>query len=140
MIIDFEIRELLMKLVLLGAPAAGLLLWLKIRKPQSPILYFISCTNLFSYTLWLSALSFEHSMAFYRWSTELRNSHFLSYTLPLWAMLFWPFCATVFSFIFVPISITAKPGEHRFLVPANILLFLLWLYSFILVESGGRIQ
>jgi hypothetical protein len=101
----------LLKLALLWAPAAALLVWLKLRKVRSVILYALSASNLLCYPLWLGAISLRAAAPFVA-------APFVLVAIPL--------AATAGSFLMLIATIFAKPGEHRFLVPANLLMLILW--------------
>ena len=132
MTIEPWVRSPLLKLALLWAPAAGLLWWLKLRKIRSVIIYFISLANLVSYLLWLGAMLIVTSPSFYRWSVESKgNLRVVLSVIPPLMFLASPFAAAAGSFILLITSLIAKPGELAFLVPANLLAFILWGFSMI---------
>jgi hypothetical protein len=124
-------HRLLLKLALLWMPAAGLLWWLKLRKIRSVIIYFVSGANLVCYMIWVGAMVLINSPIFYRWSTEFKDLKPILYTTAILTFVWFPFVATVGSFILLTTTLIAKPGEHRFLVPANLLMFILWATSII---------
>jgi hypothetical protein len=132
MILEPWVHRPLFKLMFLWLPAATLLGWLKFRKIRSVIIYFISLANLVSYLLWLGAMLIVTSPSFHHWSLESKGDLrvVLSVIPPLMFFAI-PFAAAVGSFILLITSFIAKPGELAFLVPANLLAFVLWGFSMI---------
>lgn len=122
---------LLWKIALLWAPAAGLLWLLGRRNARSAILYFVSCVTLFCYILWSGTVAVVLSPSFARWSSELKKPDLAFSNIPLLVFIFLPLSATICSFILLIASCWAEPGEHRFLIPANLLMFILWVTSII---------
>ncbi len=129
--IDPWVHRPLLKLALLWAPAAGLLWWLKLRKIRSVIIYFISGANLVCYLLWLGATGIIGSPSFFRWSSESTDLRFVLSVISSVTLLVIPIAATVGSFFMLMMSFIARPGERRFLVPANLLSLILWASSMI---------
>jgi hypothetical protein len=131
MAIDPWLQRLLLKLAVSWVPAASLLCWLWLRKIRSVILYFASCANLGCYLLWLGTMVTVRSPIFYRWSSESKNLDFVLFVIPAFTFVLWPLFATVGSFILLIASCMAKQGERRFLVPANLLMLILWASSIV---------
>ena len=130
--IDPWVHSPLLKLALLWTPAVGLLWWLKLRKIRSVIIYFISGANLVCYLLWLGAIGIVGSPSFYRWSSESKDHlRIVLSVIPPLTLVVIPPAATVGSFIFLITSFVARPGEHRFLLSANLLTLILWASSMI---------
>jgi hypothetical protein len=129
--IDPWVHSPLLKLALLWVPAAGLLLWLKLRKIQSVIIYFVSMASLFCYLLWLGATMFVGSPSFFRLSSESKDLQIVLGAFGSFTLFAIPVAASVGSFILFIASFIAKPGEHRFLVPANLLTLVLWASSMV---------
>jgi hypothetical protein len=124
-------HRLLLKLALLWVPAAGLLWRLKLRGIRSVIIYFVSGANLVCYMIWLGAMVLAHSPIFYRWSSESKDLDVIFFMTPTFLFVFCPLVATVGSFILLITTLIAKQGEHRFLVPANLLMLILWATSIV---------
>lgn len=127
MLIEPWVHRPLLKIAFLWTPAAGLLLWLKLRKIRSVILYFVSVADILCYSLWLGAITLIGSPTFYRWSSGSKVDLRIALSATASLMLFVvPLAATVGSFILLITSFISKPGERRFLVPANLLTLILW--------------
>jgi len=124
-------HRLLLKLALLWVPAAGLLWWLKLRGIRSVIIYFVSGANLVCYMIWLGAMVLADSPIFYRWSSESKDLDVIFFMTPTFLFVLCPLAATAGSFILLITTLIAKQGEHRFLVPANLLMLILWATSII---------
>jgi hypothetical protein len=122
MTIEPWLQKLLLEFVLFWVPAACLLLWLKFRKTQSPIIYFVSSANLVCYLLWLGAMVILHSPNFYRWYSEFKDLYFV----PAFVVFILPFVAVFASFILLIACLVLRPREQLFLAPANLLLLILW--------------
>jgi len=119
-------------------PTAGLLLWLKLRKIRSVIIYFVSAANLVCYMIWVGAMVLINSPIFFRWSTEFKDLDPIFFTAATLTFVEGPLLATVGSFIPLIISVIAKPGEHRFFIPANLLMSILWASSIIAPIQATR--
>ena len=122
MIHDPAIQKLLLKVAYLWVPAAGLLWWAWLRKVKSAITYTMISANLVCYLLWVGAMVILLSPNFYRWYSEFK----VLYLVPVFVVVLWPLAGVLVSFILLVACIVPRPRERLFLVPANLLLLVLW--------------
>jgi len=113
--------RVLVKSAFCGVPAGGLLLWLLQRRGvKSWLFYASSCVNYLCYILWLAIGFLISAMAQY---PKLGNSIGPG-LFAVWIVL--PLASTLIAFVLFFWSFGAQPGERRFIVPANLLMLILW--------------
>jgi hypothetical protein len=117
----------LVKFAFCGGTASVLLWFWKRRGIKSILLFFLSCANLVCFVVWLAINGAVYAMAK---SPNLRPMIYNGSSAVMAALFtitfLWPYVATVAAFILFALSYAAQPGEHKFLVPANLLMLVSW--------------
>ena len=92
-----------------------------------PVFYFVSSANLVCYLLWLGVVVAGYHPSTHRHISEYSERLALAYMSLGSLMVFvWPIFASMVSFVLFAASFGSEPGERRFLIPANLLMFILW--------------
>ena len=113
----------LVKFAFLGGAAGGLLWAWKRRGIKSTILYLLSSASFFCFVVWLAINGAVYAMAKSPTFRPMIYHGPPAVMAVLFAILvLWPYIAAIGTLILLASSYAAQPGEHRFLVPADLLM------------------